>query len=141
MNVHFQFDHYRTIVTQALDAVLKKKLSYVLCTIRTDHILGNHSMMHASDILPEMPAVIINRTEEDCIGRVSLPIKYTRDDFRAKHLGDIFIAEFDGNFIHDGTRYNTSVCDFRLNYQNITDEQLDIIFQKVEQLLHTFVDK
>lgn len=91
--------------------------------------------MHATDLRKEIPMVIVNVSRNEVVGRVSIPLKYTNDDFRAKHLGDTFNQQFDGKCIHDGTRYDTSVCDFRLNTKLVNDEQLNSVFKKIGQLL------
>lgn len=104
-------------------------------------MLGNKTMMYATDIRKEIPVVIINLAKDDVIGRVSLPLKCTSDAFRAKHLGDTFNTEFDGECIHDGTRYDTSVCDFRLNTKLINDKHLNNILKKVEQKIKQMLDR
>lgn len=124
-----------------LNDLSSEKLPYIIKTIKTDNILGNKTMMYATDIRKEIPVVIINVSKDDVIGRVSLPLKCTSDDFRAKHLSDTFNMEFDGKCVHDGTRYDTSVCDFRLNTNLINDKQLNYVFQKIEQMIKRMLDR
>ncbi|XP_055315082.1 alanine--tRNA ligase, mitochondrial [Sitodiplosis mosellana] len=131
----------KNVVSQALsDSSLQNQL-YIVHAIKTEHTLGNKIMMHATDLRKEIPIVIINVSKDDVIGRVSIPLKYTNDDFRAKHLSDAFNDEFDGNCIHDGSRYDTSVCDFRLNTKLVNDEQLNSIFKRVGQMIKKFLDR
>lgn len=107
-----------------------------MIAIKTKHSLGNKSMMHATDVRNDIPMVVLNISKEEVVGRVSIPLKHTTDGtFRAKHLSDIFNEQFDGKCIHDGTRYDNSVCDFRLSAKLVTDKQLNDIFKKVGQLI------
>lgn len=103
--------------------------------MKTDHILGNKTMMYATDLRKEIPAVILNITDTEAIGRISIPLLYTNADFRAKHLSDAFITTFDGKCIHDGHRYDTSVCDFRLNKTLINDSHLDNVIKNIKDIL------
>lgn len=91
--------------------------------------------MYATDLLNEIPVVILNITDAEVIGRVSIPTVYTSDDFRAKHLSDAFNELFDGKCIHDGQRYDASVCDFRLNKTLVNDSDLDKIFSNIKDML------
>lgn len=117
----------------ALNDASLESLPYIIHAIKTEHIL--EVMMQATDLRKEIPIVIINVTDNGVVGRVSIPLKYGNDDFRAKHIGDAFIEQFDGTCIHDGTRYDTSVCDFRLNRKLVSDNRLKSVFEKVEQLM------
>lgn len=114
---------------------------YIVHAIKTEHILGNKIMMHATDLRNEIPIVIINISKDNVIGRVSIPLKYTNEDFRAKHLSDAFNEQFDGKCIHDGLRYDTSVCDFRLNIKLVNDDQLNSIFKRVREIIKKFLDR
>lgn len=125
----------------ALNDKSLNNVPYIVHAIKTEHMLGNKTMIHATDLRKEIPIVIINVSKDEVIGRVSIPLKYTHDDFRAKHLGDAFNRQFDGKCIHDATRYDTSVCDFSLNTQLVNDDQLDSVFQKVGQLLKKLLNK
>lgn len=98
-------------------------------------------MIHATDIRSEIPIAIINISDTEVIGRVSIPSKYTSENFGAKHLGDIFNDKFDGKCIHHGERYDTSVCDFRLNKKLVSDFDLKNIFEKIKTMLKTILDK
>lgn len=131
----FDFITYRNLVSQALNDSSLQNQPYIVHTIKTEHILGNKVMMHATDMRSDIPIVIINLSKDEVIGRVSIPLKYTNDEFRAKHLGDAFNNEFDGKCIHDGNRYDTSVCDFRLNIKLVNDEQLNSISKRVGQMI------
>lgn len=97
--------------------------------------------MHATDLRKEIPIIIINISKDDVIGRVSIPLKYTNDEFRAKHLGNAFNEQFDGKCIHDGIRYDTSVCDFRLNTKLVNDDQLNSIFKRVGKIIKKLLDR
>lgn len=91
--------------------------------------------MHATDLRKEIPIVIVNISDTEVIGRVSIPTMYVNDDFRAKHLGDAFNTTFDGKCIHDGQRYDTSVCDFRLNKTLVNDNDLENVYKKIKTIL------
>lgn len=91
--------------------------------------------MHATDLRKEIPIVIVNISDTEVVGRVSIPSIYINDNFRAKHLGDAFNATFDGKCIHDGQRYDTSVCDFRLNKTLVNDNNLENVFEKIKDML------
>lgn len=104
-------------------------------------MLGNKSMMHATDLRKDIPVVIVNISDTDVIGRASIPSIHLNDKFRAKHLGDELIAKFDGKCIHDGERYESSVCDFRLNKTLVNDNNLDNLFDKIENMLKKMLDK
>lgn len=91
--------------------------------------------MHATDLRKEIPIVIVNISDTEVVGRVSIPSTYINDDFRVKHLGDTFNATFDGKCIHDGQRYDTSVCDFRLNKTLVNDNDLENVFKKIKKML------
>lgn len=97
--------------------------------------------MHATDIRNEIPVIIINISNEEVMGRISIPSQYTNDEFRAKHLGDVFNETFDGKCIHDGTRYGTSVCDFRLNKKLVNDKDLNDIFENIETMIKKILGK
>lgn len=97
--------------------------------------------MYATDINKDIPNILINISKNDVIGRVSIPLKYTNDELRAKHLADTFIEYFDGKCTHDSTRYDASICDFRLNPKLVNDDKLKNIFKKVENLLKKIVSK
>lgn len=128
-------------MSRALSDESLDDLPYIVHAIKTEHILGNKIMMHATDLRKEIPIVVINVSKNEVIGRVSIPLKYTHDDFRAKHLGDTFNQQFEGKCVHDGTRYETSVCDFRLNKKLVNDERLNSVIQKVEKLLKNILNK
>lgn len=87
--------------------------------------------MHATDLRKEIPVIIVNISDTEVVGRVSIPSIYVNADFRAKHLGDAFNETFDGKCIHDGQRYDSSVCDFRLNKTLINESDLNIVFKKI----------
>lgn len=91
--------------------------------------------MYATDLHKEIPVILLNITDTEAIGRVSIPSLHTNDDFRAKHLSDAFIATFDGKCIHDGQRYDSSVCDFRMNKTLVNDNNLDTVLKTVENIL------
>lgn len=131
--------YYRDLVSQRLSTVSTDDPTYILVSIKTEHSLI--SMMQATDLRGEIPMVIINISEDEVIGRVSIPLKYTNDNFQAKHLGDEFNKKFDGKCIHDGTRYDNSVCDFRLTAKLVNEEELNNIFKKVEQLIQKCLNK
>lgn len=125
-------------MTSELDALSIDKVPYIVHAIKTEHSLGNKTMMHATD--REIPMVIINITNDGmAVGRASIPVRYTSYDFRAKHLADAFIVEFNGKCIHDGTRYDNSVCDFRLNAKLVNDDQLNNVFKNVGQIIQKFI--
>lgn len=112
-----------------------ENLPYIIHTIKTKHILGNKTMMHATDLRKEIPVIIVNVSDTEVIGRISIPSTYTNDDFRAKHVGDAFNETFDGKCIHDGQRYDTSVCDFRLNKTLVNDSDLNNLLGKIKNML------
>ncbi|XP_031619988.1 alanine--tRNA ligase, mitochondrial isoform X2 [Contarinia nasturtii] len=118
----------------------KKQLPYIVCTINTEHRLV--SMMYSTDLNADIPNVLINITNDQVIGRISIPLKNLSDPFyfRAKHLADVFIEQFGGKCIHDSTRYDASVCDFSLNVKSVNSEQLNNMFKKVEQMLKEILD-
>lgn len=114
---------------------------YIIIAIKTEHILGNKTMMHATDLRKDIPIVLINISNEEVIGRISIPSQFLNDQFKAKHLVDTFNDRFDGKCIHDGTRYETSVCDFRLNKQLVNDTDLNSIFKKIENVFKQILGK
>lgn len=98
-------------------------------------------MMHATDLRKEIPIVLINISHEEVIGRISIPSQFINDKFNVKHLVDTFNDTFDGKCIHDGTRYDTSVCDFRLNKQRVNDTDLNSMFKKIESVFKQILGK
>lgn len=122
-------------MTAELDESSLEHLPYIVRTIKTQHLLGNKTMMHATDLRKDIPIVIVNVSETEVVGRVSIPSTYINDEFRAKHLGDAFNATFDGKCIHDGQRYDASVCDFRLNKTLVNDSNLENVFRKIKETL------
>lgn len=133
--------YYRELVSLELSNLSIENQPYAVLAIKTEHSLGNKTMIHATDIREEIPMVIINVSSEDVHGRVSIPLKYTAEDFQAKHVGDAFNDQFHGRCVHDGTRYDNSVCDFRLTAKLVDDESLKNIFKKVEQLIEKYLNK
>lgn len=97
--------------------------------------------MHATDIRKEIPVILINISNDEVIGRVSIPSQYTNDGFKAKHLGDIFNETFDGKCIHDGTRYDASVCDFRLDKKLVNIKGVTRVFEKIENIIKKVIGK
>lgn len=127
------------MVSIALNDSSLKNHAYIVHAIKTEHTLV--TMMQATDLRKDIPIVLINVTKDDIVGRVSIPLKYTNDDFRAKHLGDIFNNQFDGKCIHDSTRYDASVCDFRLNPKLVNDDQLNNVLKRVGDMIKKFLNR
>lgn len=92
-------------------------------------------MQNVTDTAENLPIVVINISNNDVIGRVSIPLKFTTNYFTAKHLGDEFNCEFDGKCIHDGTRYDYAVSDFCLNKNLVNSDKLNDTFNRVKDII------
>lgn len=114
---------------------------YIVTAIETEHMLGNRTMMHATDLGKDIPMVLINISNEDVVGRISIPSQFTTENFHPKYLLEQIIKTFDGECIHLGTRYDTSVCDFRLNKQLVNDRDMKNVFEKVKSEIENVLGK
>lgn len=114
-------------------ATLLKK-SYIFHVIHAQHQLHNRTVMRMTDTYRNVPLFLLIITENDALGRISLPLSYSKENLTAKKLSDELCLKFNGKSIHHGTRLEASVADFRLEKSLINDESLKEIFERVESL-------
>lgn len=91
--------------------------------------------MRMTDEYRNMSLVLIIISENDVIGRISLPLSYTNGNLTAKELGDEFCLNLNGKNVHHGTRLEASVADFQLKKDLVNDESLEKVFKRVEGLI------
>lgn len=90
--------------------------------------------MRMTDACDNVALVLIIISESDVIGRISIPLSYTKGKLTAKEVGDEFSLKFNGKCIHNGTRLEASVTDFHLNKSLVNDDSLKEVFKRVESL-------
>lgn len=78
--------------------------------------------------------VLIVISKNDVIGRISIPLSFTKLKCTAKQLGDEFCLKFKGKCIHNGTRLEASVTDFQLECSQVNDDSLRDVFKHFESL-------
>lgn len=91
--------------------------------------------MRMTDEYKDMALVLIVISENDVIGRISMPLNYSKGKLTAKELGDEFCLKFNGKSIHHGTRLEASVNDFQLKKNLVSDERLKEVFERVQRLI------
>lgn len=90
--------------------------------------------MRMTDACENVALVLIIISENNAVGRISIPVSYTKGELTAKELGDEFSLKFNAKCIHDGTRLEALVSDFQLQKSLVNDESLKEVFGRVESL-------
>lgn len=126
---------------QALIKTTKNQQTYVFHVIHAENPLLHKTIMRISDYCEHLIMILIIISNNDVIGRISIPMKLVGENYPAKHFGDKFNEKFDGKCIHNGTRYETSVMDFELNKDLVNENGLKEVFDSVEALIEDIIKK
>lgn len=90
--------------------------------------------MRMTDACENVALVLLIISENNAVGRISIPVSYTKGELTVKELGDEFSLKFNAKCIHDGTRLEAFVSDFQLQKSLVNDESLKDVFGRVESL-------
>lgn len=116
-------------------------MPYIFHVIHAENPLLHRTIMRISDCCEHLAMILIVISKNDVIGRISIPMKLAGKNFPAKHFGDKFNEKFDGKCIHHGTRYETSVMDFKLNKDLVNENDLKEVFDSVETVIKDIFKK